>query len=80
MRFGRKRGIPGDLRCAWCWEADCVGCVVLAPPVGRCPVCGRAVERDAWFHWREDGPCHWECFDREEAGENGEDAMDTNQE
>lgn len=71
--YKTTRGVPGALECVCCFERDCFGCALTAPPIGVCPVCGMDVRLGGDYEWRGEGPVHWECLDEFEEFKGCED-------
>lgn len=59
-------GVPGEPNCVTCFEETCLGCALLVPPIGTCPVCGLDVRLDDFYEWRGDDPVHWDCLEEQE--------------
>lgn len=66
------RCVPGALECVCCFERDCFGCALTAPPIGACPICGQDVRIGDDYEWCGDEPIHWDCLDEFEEGEKNE--------
>lgn len=64
-----RRGVPGALECVCCFERDCFGCALTAPPIGVCPECGRDVRIGDDYEWRGGDPVHLDCLDKSEEGD-----------
>lgn len=54
---------PGGLECVCCFEQDCSGCALTAPPIGVCSVCGQDVRLDDFYEWQGDDFVHWDCME-----------------
>lgn len=65
----RTRGVPGALECVCCFERNCFGCALTAPPIGVCPVCGQDVRIGDDYEWCGDELVHWDCFEKFEGAE-----------
>ena len=71
--YKSSRGVPGALECVCCFERDCFGCALTAPPIGVWPVCGQDVLIGYDYEWRGDEMVHCGCLDEiEGGGENWE--------
>lgn len=68
----RTRGVPGVLECVCCFERDCFGCALAAPPIGICPICGQDMRIGDDYKWRGDVLVHWDCLDKFEGDEEND--------
>lgn len=68
----RTRGVPDALECVCCFERDCFGCSLTAPPIGVCSICGQDVRIGDDYEWRGDELVHCDCLDEFEGVEEND--------